>query len=170
MDLVSTQICNRHVALTPGLILRIQDDPDASRPVLRMKEIYVVYFTADRGAVLLAIVLIQGNCTLAPTDTRKQGPVAPQDGVIEVLLEPEHVAIVPNGIDAILHWKRRNCLPKPVVSEAALLCHGGSSRFPALPPGRPHPPDGWPTSCAYSASYHPTFLQHLVRVVDEALP
>jgi hypothetical protein len=103
VDLVSVQVRNGHVTLTPGFVLGSQDDGNATRPVLLMEEVDIVDFAADSGSIFLPIVLVQVDFTFVPTDPREKRLLATENCIIEILLETEHVAVVPNGLGTVLY-------------------------------------------------------------------
>src|SRR5262249_24906781 len=72
VDLVSVQIRDRHVSLTPRFVLRIQEDRDAARPVLLVKDVDIVDLAADRRAVVLPIVLVQRDREFPATHSREE--------------------------------------------------------------------------------------------------
>jgi hypothetical protein len=93
VEFVSVEVLDRQVTLAPDLVLRRKDDLHPARAILLIEEIDGIDAAADREAVRLPVMLVEREFAFAAADTREQGPLYAEDGIVEVLLEAEYVAV-----------------------------------------------------------------------------
>jgi hypothetical protein len=129
VELVAVEVSNCHDPPPPNLVTRWEQDLHATRTILSPERVDVIDENVDSNVALLTIVLVQNQGTAISADTGEHGSLDAEDGVVKVLLEAEHVAIVPERLHAVSDRQGWNRLAKSICPELAAFRHPSLLHF-----------------------------------------